>query len=77
MLSMLGGHRRYAPIRRCAATQCCQLLRMKKIVARTRCDEAFKAIDGTEAAAWLRGHLAFYVEPLLAEPWILNVDTTI
>ena len=38
---------------------------------------AFKAIDEAEGAAWLRGHLAFCVEPLLAEPWVLDIDTTI
>src|SRR5271166_4547605 len=28
-------------------------------------------------AVWLRRHLQYCVEPLLAEPWILDVDTTI
>ena len=50
---------------------------MKKIVSEDAIRRAFKAIDETEGAAWLRGHLAFCVEPLLAEPWILDVDTTI
>ena len=78
MLSMLAGHKRYAHI---AALRCDavlpELLGMKKIVSEDAIRRAFKAIDETEGAAWLRGHLAFCVEPLLAEPWILDVDTTI
>ncbi|HYA80204.1 MAG TPA: hypothetical protein VED87_04650, partial [Methylocystis sp.] len=30
-----------------------------------------------KGAKWLRQHLAFCVEPLLAEPWIVDADTTI
>jgi Transposase DDE domain group 1 len=78
MLSMLAGHKRYAHI---AALRCDgvlpELLGMKKIVSEDAVRRAFQAIDETEGAAWLRGHLAFCVEPLLAEPWILDVDTTI
>ena len=53
------------------------LLGMKKIVSEDAIRRAFKAIDETEGAAWLRQHLQYCVEPLLAEPWILDVDTTI
>ena len=78
MLSMLAGHKRYAHI---AALRCDavlpELLGMKKIVSEDAIRRAFKAIDETEGAAWLRGHPGFCVEPLLAEPWILDVDTTI
>jgi Transposase DDE domain group 1 len=78
MLSMLAGHRRYAHI---AALRCDavlpELLGMEKIVSEDAIRRAFKAIDETEGATWLRQHLAFCVEPLLAEPWILGVDTTI
>ncbi|HKM80889.1 MAG TPA: transposase [Candidatus Acidoferrum sp.] len=44
--------------------------------ARRGC-RAFKAIEEKEGATWLRRHLAFCAEPLLAEPWILDVDTTV
>ncbi len=78
MLSMLAGHRRYAHI---AALRCDavlpELLGMKKIVSEDAIRRAFKAIDETEGAVWLRRHLQYCVEPLLAEPWILEVDTTI
>ena len=78
MLSVLAGHKRYAHI---AALRfdvvLAELLGMKKVVSEDAIRRAFKAIDEAEGAAWLRGHLAFCVEPLLAEPWILDVDTTI
>ena len=78
MLSMLAGHRRYAHI---AALRCDavlpELLGMKKIVSEDAVRRAFKAIDEMEGAIWLRRHLQHCVEPLLAEPWILEVDTTI
>ena len=54
-----------------------ELLGMTKVVSEDAIRRGFKAIDEEEGAAWLRGHLAFCVEPLLAEPWILDVDTTI
>ena len=78
MFSMLAGHKRYAHI---AALRCDavlpELLGMEKIVSEDAVRRAFKAIDEKEGATWLRQHLAFCVEPLLAEPWILDVDTTI
>ncbi len=78
MLSMLAGHKRYAHI---AALRCDavlpDLLGMKKIVSEDAIRRAFKAVDETEGAVWLRRHLQYCVEPLLAEPWILDVDTTI
>ncbi len=50
---------------------------MRKIVSEDAIRRAFKAIDETGGAVWLRRHLQYCVEPLLAEPWILDVDTTI
>ena len=78
MLAMLAGHKRYAHI---AALRCDavlpELLGMSKIVSEDAVRRAFKAIEAKEGATWLRRHLAYCVEPLLAEPWILDVDTTI
>ena len=78
MLSMLAGHKRYAHI---AALRCDavlpELLGMKKIVSEDAVRRAFKAIDEQEGAVWLRRHLQYCGEPLLAEPSILDVDTTI
>jgi hypothetical protein len=38
---------------------------------------AFAAIDEDEGAVWVRRHLDYCTAPLLAEPWILDIDTTV
>ena len=50
---------------------------MEKIVSEDAVRRGLKAIDEDEGAAWLRRHLGHCVGPLLNEPWILDVDTTI
>ena len=78
MLSILAGHKRYAHIAALRFDAVLpELLGMTKVVSEDAVRRAFEAIDETQGAAWLRGHLAFCVEPLLSEPWILDVDTTI
>jgi hypothetical protein len=34
-------------------------------------------IDETAGVQWLQAHLDYCVRPLLAEPWVLDVDATI
>jgi hypothetical protein len=78
MLSMLVGAKRYAHIAAIRGDVVLpELLDCKKIVSEDAIRRAFKAIDEEEGATWLRGHLAFCVEPLLSEPWVLDIDTTI
>ena len=78
MLSMLVGAKRYAHIAVIRGDGVLpELLDLNRIVSEDAIRRAFKAIDEEAGAAWLRGHLAFCVEPLLAEPWVLDVDTTI
>ncbi len=78
MLAMLAGAKRYAHVAAVRGDGVLpELLGMTKVVSEDAVRRAFKTIDEAEGAAWLRGHLAFCVEPLLAEPWILDVDTTI
>ena len=78
MLSMLAGHKRYAHIAALRGDAVLpELLGMSKIVSEDAVRRAFKAIEEEAGADWLRGHLDHCVEPLLAEPWILDVDTTI
>ena len=36
-----------------------------------------KAMDEAESGQWLKRHLKARYEPLLQEPWILDVDTTV
>ena len=38
---------------------------------------AFAAIDEDDGAVWLRRHLDYCTAPLLGEPWILDVDSTV
>ena len=78
MLAMLAGAKRYAHVAAVRGDGVLpELLGMTKVVSEDAVRRAFKMINEAEGAAWLRGHLAFCVEPLLAEPWILDVDTTI
>jgi hypothetical protein len=78
MLSILAGHKRYAHIAALRGDGVLpELLDMSKIVSEDAVRRAFAAIDEAEGASWLRSHLDHCVEPLLSEPWILDVDTTV
>jgi hypothetical protein len=78
MLSMLSGHKRYAHI---AALRCDrvlpELLGMNKVVSEDAVRRGFAAIDKDAGTTWLRRHLDYCSAPLLAEPWILDIDTTV
>jgi len=78
MLSMLAGHKRYAHIAALRGDGVLpELLDMTKIASEDSVRRAFGAIEEEAGAAWLRRHLDHCLEPLLAEPWILDVDTTV
>jgi len=78
MLSMLAGHGRYAHIAALRGDAVLpELLDMRKVVSEDAVRRASRAIDEKEGEVWLSAHLLFCVEPLLGEPWILDVDTTI
>ena len=78
MLSMLAGHKRYAHIAALRGDDVLpELLDMSKIVSEDAVRRGFAAIEEQAGANWLRGHLDHCVEPLLSEPWILDVDTTV
>ena len=78
MLSMLAGHRRYAHISALRFDGVLpELLGMKKVVSEDSVRRGLKKIDAEAGAAWVRRHLLSCVEPILSEPWILDVDTTI
>ncbi len=77
MLSMLSGHKRYAHIATLRGDGVLPgLLDMSKIVSEGAVRRALKAIDEEQGAVWLRRHLDYCTAPLLAEPWILDIDTT-
>ena len=78
MLSTLAGHRRYAHITtmRCDSVNP-RLLGMTKVVSEDSARKAFRGADEEACAGWLQKHLMRCYEPLLYEPWILDVDGTI
>jgi hypothetical protein len=78
MLSMLSGHKRYAHIAALRGDGVLpELLGMAKIVSEDAVRRGLKAIDEEEGAVWLRRHLDYCTAPLLSEPWILDIDTTV
>src|SRR6187551_2111703 len=78
LLSVLAGHQRYAHI---TALRCDPvnppLLGMRKVVSEDAVRRALAKIDETAGMDWLQTHLDYCVSPLLQEPWVLDVDTTI
>jgi len=78
MLSILSGHKRYAHIAALRSDSVLpELLGMNKIVSEDAVRRAFAAIDDDDGAVWVRRHLDYCTAPLLAEPWILDIDTTV
>jgi hypothetical protein len=77
-LSVLAGHWRYAHI---TALRCDgvtpPLLGMKKVVSEDGVRRGFDKIDGDTGDVWLQGHLDYTTRPLLNEPWVLDIDTTV
>jgi len=78
VLSILAGHWRYAHIT-CLRSDGVSpgLLGMEKVVSEESVRRGLKKIDEAAGAAWLQRHLDYVYRPLLQEPWILDVDTTI
>ncbi len=78
MLSILAGHKRYAHV----TTMRCDgvnpgLLGMDKVISEDALRNALKRMPEAAGMAWLDGHLADSVAPLLEAPWILDIDTTV
>jgi hypothetical protein len=78
LLSVLAGHWRYAHITtlRCDPVNP-PLLGMAKAVSEDAVRRAFDKIDADAGITWLQDHLDYCTRPLLSEPWILDVDTTV
>ena len=78
MLSVLAGHKRYAHITALRGDGVLpELLGMKKIVSEDAVRRAFKAIGAVEGGEWLQRHLDYCAAPLLSEPWVLDIDSTV
>jgi len=77
-LSVLAGHSRYSHIEsvRYDAVNPA-LLGMGKVVSASSARRAFILVDGMACGSWLQHHLHRCYDPLLYEPWILDVDTTV
>jgi len=78
VLSVLAGHWRYAHISAIRADGVNPaLLGMSGVASEDSVRRGMKAMDEAASGEWLKGHLKASYEPLLQEPWILDVDTTV
>jgi hypothetical protein len=53
------------------------LLGMRKVVSEDAVRRGFDKIEEDAGLLWLQEHLDYCTRPLLGEPWILDVDTTV
>jgi Transposase DDE domain group 1 len=78
LLSVLAGHWRYAHINAIRGDGINpELLGMTGVASEDSVRRAMKAMDETASREWLKVHLKASYEPLLEEPWVLDVDTTV
>lgn len=77
-LSVVSGHKRYAHITAIRSDSVNpNLLGMKKVMSSDAVRRALESIDADEGIKWLEDNLHYSYAPILAEPWILDVDTSI
>jgi len=78
VLSVLAGHWRYAHISAIRADGVNPgLLGMNGVASEDSVRRGMKAMDETASGQWMKKHLKASYGPLLQEPWILDVDTTV
>lgn len=78
MLSILAGHHRYAHMSTMRSDGVNPpLLGMAKVASEDSVRRSLKKIDENAGETWMRAHLRRCYEPLLTEPWILDIDTTV
>src|SRR6266478_5112431 len=78
LLSVLAGHCRYAHVTALRFDGVNpQLLGMSKVCSEDSVRRAFSDVEESACTAWLTRHLRIRYEPLLREPWILDIDTTV
>ena len=78
LLSILSGHSRYAHITALRSDAIMpDLLGMEKIMSEDAMRRGFTAIAENGGEQWLQKHIDRDVEPLLSEPYIIDVDTTV
>jgi len=78
LLSVLAGHQRYAHITtlRCDPVNP-HLLGMTRVVSEDAVRRALGKIEDEAGRGWLQEQLDYCTRPLVGEPWILDVDTTV
>jgi hypothetical protein len=78
LLSVLAGHRRYAHITtlRCDAVNP-PLLGMRKVLSEDSVRRGLAKIDAAKGLPWRQNHLDYCTAPLLSEPWVLDMDSTV
>src|SRR5258708_26456159 len=78
LLSVPSGHWRYAHITALRGDGVnAPLLGMRKVVSEDEVRRGLGKIAEGAGVAWLREQLEYCTRPLLGEPWILDVDTTV
>src|SRR4051794_3825041 len=78
MLSVLAGHKRYAHITTVRSDSVLpELLSMKRVRSEDAVRRAFQHGEEEPYTVWTRKHLAESYEPLLSEPWTLDMDATV
>jgi len=78
MLSILCGHWRYAHINSVRGdTLNPELLGMDKTVSEDVVRRAMKSISEEEGMDWLSKEIQSSVEPILSQPWILDIDSSV
>ncbi len=78
LLAVLAGHWRYAHISALRGDGVNpELLGMRKVASEDSVRRALSAMKEEESEVWLKKHLKASYEPLLEEPWALDVDTTV
>jgi len=78
LLSVLAGHWRYAHITslRCDPVNP-PLLGMRKVASEDSVRRNLAKIDEAKGLTWLQNHLDYCTVPLLSEPWVLDMDSTV
>jgi hypothetical protein len=78
LLSVLAGHWRYAHISALRGDGVNPgLLGMTKVASEDSVRRALTALEERASEQWLKKHLKASYEPLLEEPWALDMDTTV
>ena len=78
LLSILAGHSRYAHISALRFDQVSPpILGMSKVISEDSARRSLQKLEQLGARNWQQRELRAVWEPLLYEPWVLDIDTTI